>query len=287
MNLIGLLGDVAHRQRGAAARVAVGLGQHHAGERQRFGEVLGGDRGVLAGHRVDDEQRLDRIHRAVQRLDLGHHRFVDAGAARGVDNQHVDVRLARIVDRGLHDRFGLLVGAGREEQHVDLLRQRLQLFDRGRTVDVGADHHHLLLALFLQVLGELGDRGGLARALQAGHQDHRRRRHVEVEVAGGRAHHRGELVAHDLDQRLARGQRLQHFLADRAHLDALDQRLHDRQGDVGLEQGDADFARGLADVLLGQAAAAAQALDGAGETLGEGFEHAGVPGETTKTGREV
>ena len=36
---------------------------------------------------------------------------------------------------------------------TDLPGQRLQLLDRGRTIDVGADHHHLLLALFLQVLG--------------------------------------------------------------------------------------------------------------------------------------
>src|SRR3546814_10045070 len=55
-------------------------------------------------------------------------------------------------------------------------------------------HHHLLLALVLQVLRELGDRGGLAGALQAGHQDHRRRRYVEVEVAGGRSEeHTSEL----------------------------------------------------------------------------------------------
>src|SRR5690606_19576636 len=89
-------------------------------------------------------------------------------------------------------------------------------------------------------------------------------------------HDRGQLVAHDLDQGLARGQRLQHFLADRAHLDALYQGLHHRQRDVGLEQRDAHLAGGLADVLLGQPPPAAQALDGAGETLGEGLEHAGT-----------
>ena len=76
-------------------------------------------------------------------------------------------------------------------------------------------------------------------------------------------------VAHDLDQGLARGQRLQHFLADRAHLDALDQGLHHRQRNVGFEQRDADLTGGLADVFLGQAAAATQALDGAGKALGQ------------------
>ena len=79
---------------------------------------------------------------------------------------------------------------------------------------------------------------------------------------------------------------LQHFLADRAHLDALDQRLHDRQRDVGFQQRDAHFAQRFADVLLGQAAAAAQAGDGAGETLGEGFEH-GPSTAMMRNGREL
>jgi len=127
------------------------------------------------------------------------------------------------------------------------------------------------------VLGKLAHRGGLARALQAGHEDDRRRGHVEVQVAGFSAHDLGQFIADDLDQRLAGSQRLEHFLADRTLLDALDQRLHHRQRDVGLEQGDAHFAGGIADVLLGQAATATQALDGAGETLGQGLEHALQP----------
>ena len=257
-----LAGDVAHRQRGAAAGIAVGLGQHHAGQRQGLAESLGGVGGVLAGHRIDHEQGLDRLDRGVQRLDLGHHRFVDRQAAGGIDDQHVDVGLLRassIAARTMST--GLLADASLGKNSTSTcLASVFKLLDRGRTIDVAADHHHLLLAPFLQVLGELGDRGGLARALQAGHQDDRRRRHVEVEVAGLRTHHRGQFVVHDLDQRLARGQAGQHFLADRADLDALDQGLHHRQRDVRFEQRDAHLAQRLADVFLGQAAAAAQAL---------------------------
>ena len=43
-------------------------------------------------------------------------------ARRWFDQQDVDEGLLRVVDGGLHDRFGLLVRARREEQHVDLLR---------------------------------------------------------------------------------------------------------------------------------------------------------------------
>jgi uncharacterized protein YbjT (DUF2867 family) len=69
--LIGAPVICAHRQRRAAARVAVQLGQHDAGQRQRLLEGLGGVDRVLALHGVDDEQGLDRVQRGVQVLDLG------------------------------------------------------------------------------------------------------------------------------------------------------------------------------------------------------------------------
>ncbi len=47
-----------HRQRRAAAGVAVELGQHHAGEADAVAERLRGGDGVLADHGVDDEQGL-------------------------------------------------------------------------------------------------------------------------------------------------------------------------------------------------------------------------------------
>ena len=54
-------GDGRDRERRAAAGVAVDLGQDQAGDGHRGGERLGDGDGLLAGHRVDDEQRLDRL----------------------------------------------------------------------------------------------------------------------------------------------------------------------------------------------------------------------------------
>ena len=51
-----LAGDRLDRQRGAAAGVAVELGQDHAVEVRGLVELLGDVDRVLAGHRVDDEQ---------------------------------------------------------------------------------------------------------------------------------------------------------------------------------------------------------------------------------------
>ena len=55
-----LAGNLAHRQRSTAARIAIKLREDHAGQWQAFGECLGGIDGVLSQHRVNDEQGLDR-----------------------------------------------------------------------------------------------------------------------------------------------------------------------------------------------------------------------------------
>jgi len=129
------------------------------------------------------------------------------------------------------------------EQHVDLFGERAQLLDRGRTIDIATDDHDLFLFPVLEEFRQLGNRGRLARALQAGHQHDRRRRSGQIQIGVDRTHDRGQLVAYDLDQGLARRQAPEHFDADGTHLDALDQRLHDRQCDVGFEQGDAHLAQ--------------------------------------------
>ena len=60
--------------------------------------------------------------------------------------------------------------------------------------------------------------------------------------------------------------------AQRLLLDALDEGLDHRQRHVRLEQRHAHFAQALADVFFGDAAAAAQCVDRAGQPRGEVFE---------------
>ena len=55
-----LAGDGAHRERRAAAAVAVHAGQHDAGDADALVEVAGEIDGVLAGQRVGDEQDFVR-----------------------------------------------------------------------------------------------------------------------------------------------------------------------------------------------------------------------------------
>ena len=167
-------GYVTHRQCGTAAGITIGFGEDYAGQRQRLAEGLGGGSRILAGHRVDHEQRFNRRDRGVQCLDLGHHRLIDLQAAGGSDNQYIDHFPARGLQRSLRDFDRVLAGLRREEFHSDLFGQRTQLLDRGRTIDVAADHHHLFLLALGQQPRQFGNRGGLAGALQARHQHYGR-----------------------------------------------------------------------------------------------------------------
>ena len=90
--------DLLDRQRRAAAGVAVELGQDHAVELERLVERLGrGDR-VLAGHGVDDEERVVGSIALGDLPDLVHHLVVDGQAAGGVDDDDVAPEAPGLVD---------------------------------------------------------------------------------------------------------------------------------------------------------------------------------------------
>ncbi|MNZ69798.1 hypothetical protein D3C78_881120 [compost metagenome] len=247
-----LAGDGTYRKRGTATGITVDLGQHHAGQRQGFTEGLGGIGGVLAGHGIDHEQGFNRLDRGMQRLDFVHHVGVDVQTAGGVDNDHVDELELGLANRRFGNGHRLLADIGREEGHANVVGQRFQLLDRSRAVDVGRNHHHALLLALLEEARQLTGGGGLARALQTGHQHHGRRGGIEREVFVGRTHQAFQLGLDDLHERLARGQAARHLGADRTLLDLVDEILDHRQGDVSLEQRHAHFTQGVFDVVFGQ-----------------------------------
>ncbi len=84
-----LADDLLHRERRATAGVAVELRQDHAVDRERLVERLGDRDRVLAGHRVDDEERVVRLDGRGDLTDLLHHLGVDREAAGGVDDHDV------------------------------------------------------------------------------------------------------------------------------------------------------------------------------------------------------
>ena len=106
----GLAGDGAQRQRGAAPGVALDLGEHDARQRQARQEALRRGDGVLAGHRVGDQQDLSGLDGGAHAHQLGHQLFVDGLTAGRVDEHRVGALRAGGRHRAARDRDG--IGAG-------------------------------------------------------------------------------------------------------------------------------------------------------------------------------
>ncbi len=110
----------AHRQGGAAAGIAVRLGEDDAGQVERRAEGTCRVDRVLAGHAVDDEQRLDRLERGGELAHLLHHLLVHVQAARGVHEQHVVEATARLVHRAGGDGKRRFRRIGRRDVDAEL-----------------------------------------------------------------------------------------------------------------------------------------------------------------------
>ena len=71
----------------------------------------------------------------------------------------------------------------------------------------------------------------------------------------------------DFDDLLGGGERGGDFFADGAVADVVDELVDDGEVDVGLEEGEADLADGVGDVLVGDGALAAEGFKGALELV--------------------
>ena len=166
--------DLLDRQRRAAAGVAVELRQDHAVDlRACAWNASATSDGVLAGHRVDDEERvvgLRRRRRSGGPAPSSRRRSTRRPAVSTMTHVAAEARASS--RPGRRSATGI-AGLG-EHRHVDLAAERAQLLDGGGALEVGADQQRVA-ALRLEPAGELGGVGGLARALQAGHQHDRRR----------------------------------------------------------------------------------------------------------------
>src|SRR5262249_4581990 len=81
------------------------------------------------------------------------------------------------------------------------------------------------------------------------------------------------LVADDANDLLLGRQAFQHFLVDGAIAHAIDERLHDLEVDVRLEQRHPDFAECQLDGLFREASLSANAAEYVLQTIGKGLEH--------------
>ena len=115
-----LAGDRAHRKRRAAAPVAVHARQHDAGEADALVELPGEIDRVLAGQRVGDEQHFVRVGGVADLDHLRHQRLVDMGAAGGVEQHDVVALEARGGFRAPRDVDRVLARNDRQRVDADL-----------------------------------------------------------------------------------------------------------------------------------------------------------------------
>ena len=217
------------------------------------------------------EEDVHRLHRVADVRELVHQRLVDLEPAGGVHDHDVAAvgRGAReTLPRG-DDRVARL---GPVDRHLDLPAELLQLVDRRRPLEIGGDEARRLPLVLAEMEREL--RGGrrLARALEPAEEDHDRRA-AEDELRVARAHQLGELLVDDLHDLLARLEPLEDVLPERALPHRADELLDDLEVDVGLEEREADLARGARDGLLVEAGLAPEVAEGVLEPVGERVEH--------------
>ncbi len=156
-----LAGDRLDAQRGAAAGIAVELRQDHTVERDALLERLGDVDGLLAGHRVDDEDHVLGLRLVAHALELGHQLLVDLQAAGGVDDHGVEPRLP-CAGEPAACRLDRVLRVGAEDGDLNLRAELLELVDRCGALQVGGDQARLA-ALAAQVQRELRSGRRLAR----------------------------------------------------------------------------------------------------------------------------
>ena len=140
-------GNLTHRQGRTSPGIAVEFGQNHAGQGQGFSKDFRHIDRILTLHRIHHEQGFNRLESRMQTTDFLHHRVINSQTASGVHDQHIVVVLARVIQRGESDVFRRLVGRGRKHVDAGLARQRRQLLDGRRTIDVATDHQHFLFLI--------------------------------------------------------------------------------------------------------------------------------------------
>ena len=248
--------DGLHRQRRAAAGVAVELGHDHAVELQRLVEGLGAGDGILPRHSVDHQVDLVGIDTPVDQRELVHQFGVDVQAAGRIENCHVRPSFPGLTNSGQAEGDGIFGGKVGVDGQFKLLAEYLQLLDGGGALQVGG-HQHRFAAALANRSPQLAAGGRFARALKTAEHQHRDIA-AEVERMVHRPHQVHQFLIDDVNQLFGGVQRFQDRLADGLLADPGHEILDHRQADVGLQQGALHQAEAVAHVRLGKPSASAE-----------------------------
>jgi len=186
---------------------------------------LGGIHGVLAGHRVHNEQDFMRLRRFLDRSHFLHHLFIDVQATCGVDDDRVPDIFPGIVDgvRRNFDRALTTLGVNR---NVQLLAEGDELIDCRRAMNICCDQKRIA-SLTSQVARKFGRKRRLPGTLKAGDENNRGWCLGGPDFRLRFTQQLGHFVKDDLDDQLARRDAVQDFLAEGPFLNIIDELLGD------------------------------------------------------------
>ena len=266
--LDGLARHLAHRKGCTAAAVAVDTRQHDARDADPLIEVARERHRVLARQGIRNEKGLVGFHDVAHGGCFREQLLVDREATCCVEHHDVVAALAGFRHRTPGDLDGLLAGDDGERVDLHLAAENGELFLCGRTPGVERGHQHAALVALGEALGDLRRGRGLARALQADHQDGDRRRGAQVEggvlAAAQRLDHR---VMDDLDDHLAGLHGLHDLGANRLFAHLVSEGLHHLERHVGLEKRPAHFAQRVLDVGFRQGTASGDLVQNARQAI--------------------
>ena len=231
-----------------------------------------GDR-VLTGEGVGHEQGLGGSDGVAHGGRLGHQFRVLVKAPGGVQDHHVEAFTAARLHGPPGDRQRLFAEDRGDGRDVGLAAKNGQLLLRRRPEYVERGEQDLLLVAILQPQAQLGARGGLARPLQADHENGHRRLARKIDGGAFATQHFHQMIMDDLDHQLARGDAAQHLLAHGALADGGDEVLDHGQRHVGLEQRHAHLAQGFRDVGFAEGPTFPEALEDLTQPVGQVVKH--------------
>ena len=271
--LDGQARDGRDRERRATARVAVDLGEDEARDADRVAERLGDGDGLLAHHRVHDEQRLDRLRplRATARISAMSG-VVHVEATGRVEDDDVAPGPACLRDapRGdVHDRraVGALVHGDVQDACPSVTSWSTAAGRYGSAAtSIGWRPWRTIQRASLAEEVVLPEPWRPTIAMTAGEPSSRNVRSPAPRIAVSSSWTILTTIWPALTS-------LDDLRTDGAFLDAADEVLDDLVVDVRLEQREADLAHRDVDILLGDPAVAGQPAEGATQAVGEGVEH--------------
>ena len=201
-----LADDCLDRERRAAARIAIHLGQDDARNADAFVELVRALDRVLPGHCVGDKQRFNRLHLRLDALQLIHQRIVNVQPARRVNHQRVEADLLAMQPRRPAQFQRIVNARAVKDRNANRLADDRQLIARRRAVNVHRQQQRIAVLIGRQPPRQLAGRSRLARSLQP--HDHHRvgPPRSEQQPARSAAQHLDHLVVDDLDDLLPRRQ---------------------------------------------------------------------------------